>query len=217
MELSQINVYRITHIENIKHILNQGITHKNSSNANTDFKSIGDVSLINTRGVKQINVDNGDFSNTIETIILGEFIPFYFGIKMPMLYVIQNGGNFVKKVISPEKIIYVACSVQKIKDFNLIYYFSDGHATDYLTTFYNNEKINDLPTIIDWKSVKAPYWGGQENLNTKRKKQAEFLVKGDIPINCIVGYGCYNENSKQKLIDMGIDKGMVKVIPNAYY
>ena len=217
MKLSQVNLYRITHIENVKHILNQGITHKNSSNANPNFKSIGDVSLINTRGVKQINVDNGNFPDTIETIILGEFIPFYFGIKMPMLYVIQNGGNFVEQAISPEKIIYVACSVQRIKEANLMCYFSDGHATDYLTTFYNSDKIDDLPAIIDWKAVKAPYWGGQENLNTKRKKQAEFLVKGDIPISCIVGYGCFNENSKQKLIDMGIDKGMVKVIPNAYY
>lgn len=217
MELSQINVYRIIHIENIKHILNHGITHKNSSNSNPNFKGIGDASLIETRSMKNVNVDNGDISNPIETIILGDFTPFYFGIKMPMLYVIQNGGNFVEQATNPEKIVYIACSVQRIRDSNLTYYFSDGHATDYLTTFYNSERINDLPTIIDWDSVKASYWGGQENLNTKRKKQAEFLVKGDIPAEYIVGYGCFNEFSKQILIDMGIDESMVKVIPNAYY
>lgn len=89
MELSQINVYRITHIENVKHILNYGITHKNSSNSNPNFKGIGDVSLIETRSMKQVNVDNGDIFNTIETIVLGDFTPFYFGVKMPMLYVIQ--------------------------------------------------------------------------------------------------------------------------------
>ncbi len=134
-----------------------------------------------------------------------------------MLYVIQQGGNFVEKASKPEDLVYVVCSVQSIVNSELTYYFSDGHATDFLTSFYNKDKIMELPQIVDWTAVKTPYWGGNDNLNIKRKKQAEFLVMEDIPSNFIVGYGCYNDSSKQALIGFGIDGQLVKVIPNAYY
>lgn len=218
MELERISIYRMTHIENISHILEYGITHRDSPNANLNYITIGDVSLINTRNQKTVIVNNGysQFeSNSL--IVLGDFIPFYFGVKMPMLYVMQNGGNFVEKATPSKDIIYIACSLQKIIQSEIKYYFSDGHATDGLTTFYNKDKINDLPNIIEWNSVRAPYWGGQENLNVKRKKQAEFLVLGDLNIDFVVGFGCYNEHAKQKLTAMGIEESKIKIIPNAYY
>jgi hypothetical protein len=82
MDLSQINIYRMTHIENIPHILQYGITHRNSPNANPDYVTVGDKSLIDKRNTKQVSIENDG------TIVLGDFIPFYFGVRMPMLYVI---------------------------------------------------------------------------------------------------------------------------------
>jgi hypothetical protein len=62
------------------------LPHKNSPNRNPNFITIGDISLIDTRSSKQVSVDNGNFLNFDAPLItLGEFIPFYFGIKMPML------------------------------------------------------------------------------------------------------------------------------------
>lgn len=217
MDLSQVKIYRILHIDNIPHILANGITHKDSPKANPNFVQIGDVSLINNRNTRKVIVENGDHSKIIEKITLGDFMPFYFGVKMPMLYVIIQGGNFVEKAVKAEDIIYVACSVESIVNSDLVYYFSDGHATDSFTSFFNKNKITDLPEIIDWAAVQTSYWGGQENLNLKRKKQAEFLVKGDIPSNFIVGYGCFDDPSKLKLISFGIDRQLIKIIPNAYY
>jgi len=208
----------MTHIENIPHILQYGITHRNSPNANPDFITIGDITLIDTRSTKIASVNNGDFINSdAPMIVLGNFIPFYFGVKMPMLYVIQIGGNFVEKATPAEDIVYLVCSINSIIQSNSIYYFTDGHATDNLTTFYDKSKINELPTLIDWNAVKADYWGGQENLNTKRKKQAEFLVSGELPPDYLIGFGCHNESAKQRLIVMGIKEEKIKVIPNAYY
>jgi hypothetical protein len=104
------------------------------------------------------------------SITLGDFIPFYFGIRMPMLYVVQNGGNFVQNATRPEDIIYLGCRLRAIIDSDIGFYFSDGHATDRFTTFYDKSRIEQLPNIIDWDSVRASYWGGSDNLNTKRKK-----------------------------------------------
>jgi hypothetical protein len=208
----------MTHIDNIPNIIVNGITHKDSPNSNPNFVSIGDVSLIDNRSTRNVMIDNGEMLNfNAESIILGDFIPFYFGIKMPMLYVIQNGGNFVEKATPAENIIYLACPINNIIESGETYYFSDGHATDSLSSFYDSSKVSELPNIIAWESIKAPFWGGQENLNIKRKKQAEFLVSNDLPAQFIVGFCSYNEEAKQKLVNMGIDDEKIKVVPRAYY
>lgn len=218
MELNKIILYRITHVENIPHILKFGITHKDSPNINQNFKNIGDISLIETRSNRIVNIDNGDaVLNDSSSITLGDFIPFYFGVKMPMLYVAQQGGNFVEQATQPENIVYMACSLSKIVSNGINFYFTDGHATDMLTSFYDNTKINELVNIIDWSAIKTSYWGGVDNLNIKRKKQAEFLVSGDLSPDFIIGFGCYNDNSKNKLITMGVTEENIKVIPKAYY
>lgn len=48
-DLSKLYLYRMTHIDNIPHILQYGITHVSSPNANTNYVPIGDESLISNR------------------------------------------------------------------------------------------------------------------------------------------------------------------------
>ena len=73
MELRNVHIFRMTHIENIPHVLKYGITHKDSPNANPKFIAIGDVSLINTRNAKIVRVDNNNYHSSDEqTIILGD-------------------------------------------------------------------------------------------------------------------------------------------------
>jgi hypothetical protein len=219
MKLNEINIYRLTHINNIKHILNYGITHSGSQNKNSNYVNIGDVSLINTRKDKKVIVDNGlhDSNQNKKTITLGDFIPFYFGGRMPMLYVAQVGGNFVEKATKPEDIVYIACSFEKLLTENIDFYYSDGHATDILTSFYDKSQIENLNNILDWNAIKSKYWGGHENLDIKRKKQAEVLVSEDLSPDYIVGAGCYNNHVKEKLVSLGIDNQIIKIIPQAYF
>lgn len=216
MNPANINLYRITHIDNIPHILTWGITHRQSAHADPHYRHIGDTSMVRARAAKKVPVTNGG-GRAITHITLGDFTPFYFGVRMPMLYVIQQGGNFVPAAVPPEDIVYVVCALARIGELENLYYFTDGHATDMLTTFYDKEKIDELPQIIDWRAVKAAYWGSEENLDIKRKKQAEFLVQGDIPAGCIIGYGCYNNRARNRLIGMGVGPEMIKVIRKAYF
>jgi len=218
MELNDIRLYRITHIDNIPYILQQGITHRLSSNGDQNYVGIGDSSLIENRADRTVFIDNGDKTIAVRpSIILGEFTPFYFGVRMPMLYTIQIGGNFVERATPAQEIIYLACSLPAILTVATTCYFSDGHATNSFSSFYDQTCISQLPTIIDWQAVKATYWGGEENLNIKRKKQAEFLVKGDIPPEAIIGFGCYNNTAKSNLIDLGAAEEKIKIIPKAYF
>ncbi|GAO27665.1 type II toxin-antitoxin system toxin DNA ADP-ribosyl transferase DarT [Geofilum rubicundum] len=219
MELDNVILYRITHVENIPHVLQYGITHKDSQNKSSTFKNIGDLSLIDNRSEKAVVVDNGNsaFDKDLSSIVLGDFIPFYFGVRMPMLYVAQHGGNFVEKPTAPDDIVYLACPLSKVISSRIDFFFTDGHAFDMLTSFYDATMVNELVSIVDWDAVRSSYWGGNENLDVKRKKQAELLVARDLPPDFITGFGCYNDLAKSRLVTFGVEESKIKVIPKAYY
>ena len=208
----------MTHVDNIPHILEFGITHRNSQKANPNYKSIGDFSLIGSRNTKIVNVSNGlDNNHENENVLIGDFIPFYFGLRTPMLYVIQKGGNFVPQKTAPEDIIYRVSSVQKIIDSGMIFYFTDGHATNNLTTFFNSDKVSEIETLVDLKAVNLKYWNHDSDLDLKRRKEAAFLVKDDVPNSCVLGYICYSEAVRAKLLALGINEKQVVVRKNYYF
>lgn len=205
-DLNKILIYRMTHIENIPHILQHGITHSASKNANDSFVPIGDGSLIATRNI--FTLDNGRR--------LGEYIPFYFGTRMPMLYVIQKGYNLVTPTPA-ENIVYCVSSVQKIIDHDLDYVFTDGHAIDSFSTQYSKKDISNIDDILNKNAIDAKYWINSKDLDVKRKKEAEFLVLGDIAHSAVLGYCVYNTASKDRMLAFGIKETKVKIKPNYYF
>ncbi|MBK9463168.1 MAG: DUF4433 domain-containing protein [Sphingobacteriales bacterium] len=54
-------------------------------------------------------------------------------------------------------------------------------------------------------------------MDKKRRKEAEFLVLGDISLHAILGYITYNENAKNKIITFGADATNVLIKPEFYF
>ena len=206
LNLDKIYLYRMTHIENIPHILQYGITHSTSANANPAFVPIGDGSLIRTRSGFQLNGGRR----------LGEYIPFYFGVRMPMLYVIQKGYNSVTPTPARD-IVYCVTSVGKIMAQKLDFVFTDGHAVDSFTTQYGVDDVSNIDTLLDQKAIEAKYWKDEKDLDLKRRKEAEFLVMGDIPPVAIINYAVINHRAKAQLVDFGVDEDDIQVQPNYYF
>lgn len=205
-DLNKTYIFRLTHIENIAHIIRYGITHSDSENANEDYISIGDPSLILKRN--DFVLTNGN--------LLRNYMPFYFSTRTPMLYVIQKGFNLVSS-LSSEKIIYCISSIQKIIDEDLDFIFTDGHAINRFSAQYSKEDIKNINSIIDWKAISAKYWNDSDDLDLKRRKEAEFLVSGDIPFKSILGFAVYNEIAKEKLINFGIEESSIVIKKNLYF
>jgi hypothetical protein len=205
-DLDSILLYRMTHIENIPHILKYGITHISSDSSNKKYVPIGDGSLINAR--KGFKISKGK--------ILGEYIPFYFGPRMPMLYVMQQGYNMVKKV-SPGDIVYCVTSIDSIRKADLEFVFTDGHAVDGFTDFFEAKDLKRIDKIIDWSAVRVKYWKKEDDLDLKRRKEAEFLVKGDIPVTAIKSFVVYDHDASDKLKAMSKFKDQTVVVRPGYY
>jgi hypothetical protein len=205
-DLDKIYLYRMTHIENIPHILKCGITHSTSPNANRSFVPIGDGSLIARRSAFLLDCGRR----------LGDYIPFYFGVRMPMLYVIQKGYNLVAPTAAID-IIYCVTSVKKIIAQNLDFVFTDGHAVDSFTSQYNISNIENIENLLDRKAIKAKYWKDENDLDLKRRKEAEFLVMGDVESVSILGYIVYSQEAKDRLITFGVNSGKIYVKPEYYF
>lgn len=206
IDLKKIYLYRITHINNVPHILIHGITHRNSPNANPDFTPIGDQGLILTRDNFQL--ENGK--------LLGDYIPFYFGPRMPMLYVVQHGFNGLPSTPAQE-IVYCVSSVQKILDINLDFIFTNGHAIDALTSQYTKDEIANLYELLDWEAIHSKFWKSDVDLDLKRRKQAELLVLGDIPPTSVLGFIVYNQQAKNQLLAKGIESSKIHINANYYF
>jgi hypothetical protein len=132
-----------------------------------------------------------------------------------MLFVIKQGFNGVK-MTAPENIVYCISSVFEIVAHKLGFIFSNGHAVDELTDFYSIDSVSEIDTLIDKKAIDAKYWKDENDLDLKRRKEAEFLIQDDIPSSAILGYAVYNLAAKEKLISLGIEEKSI-VIKRDYY
>ncbi|MFD0795250.1 DUF4433 domain-containing protein [Mucilaginibacter litoreus] len=192
--IDKIWLYRVVHIENVAHILGNGLTTKSHEKADPNYMNIGDSKLVKQRSDYPVGVipPGG---------VLGDYVPFYLGPLSPMLLNIKTGHRGITKRPQTE-IVYLCCNLQFVIHHCNEWCFTDGHAKDALTSFYNDLNFLDQ---IDWNLVKERYWKNTEEYTDKmRRKQAEFLVKHEVPTSCIshiIVYDAEASTSIQKLID----------------
>lgn len=206
VDLNKIYLYRMTHIKNVPHMQMHGITHRTSANANPNFTSIGDPTLISTRDA--FVLDNGRS--------LGEYVPFYFGTRMPMLYVIQKGYNGV--AITPaQDIVYCVTSIQKVIETNLEFVYTNGHAVDSFSSQFSPQDVIAVENQVDFQAVKVRDWKSPTDLDLKRRMQAEFLLLGDLPTEALLGYVVYNQHAANQLLEMGVQQNRIHINNNHYF
>lgn len=197
--------FRITHIDNMPYILKHGFVLPSSPLRSDSYINIGDSLVIEARKNKLVNNSS-----------IYECIPFYFGPRTPMLYVIQNGHNGVTRV-EPENIIYCVVRLNDIIISNIDCIFSDGHILNFLSSLYDKNQLSNINNIINATDVYAKYWKSDDDPDLKRRKEAELLAKSDIPSDMIAGFVVYNDNAKNILIDMGVPSNKIFINPNYYF
>lgn len=197
--------FRITHINNISHIAKCGIVKASSPLHDKNFQPIGDSQVIKLRKSEVVNGYH-----------IGDYIPFYFGPRSPMLYVIQHGYNGVQRV-KPEEIVYCVIKLDDLITDGIECIFTDGHALSFLTSFYTKDDLVEIDSKVKYDDVYSSQWNLEEDRDLKRRKEAELLIKDDLPAKYIKGYVVYNEKAKQSLIEKGIIGNLIAVMPNYYF
>lgn len=111
---------------------------------------------------------------------MGDYVPFYFAPRSPMLYAIDRGAVAGYQG-GQAPIIYLCSTVEAVVEKGLEWVFTEGHAEMAYTDFFND--VADLDKV-DWKLMREKYWNDtDEDGDRKRRRQAEFLVRTFFPWN----------------------------------
>ena len=166
-------IFRITHVNNVPWILDNGLHCQSSKVADPNFVPIGMANLIQRRATRPVAIGPCG--------VLGDYVPFYFTPSSIMLMNIKTGHNDVIRRANNEIAILVS-SLHRLQELRTRFVFTNGHAylkeTDYFEDLADLEKIDwDLLRRRDFR--KDP-----EDPGKLGRYQAEALSTSTRPDCC---------------------------------
>lgn len=208
IELAKILIYHITDVSNLAGILRDEGLHSEVTlqMAGVQPTVIGH-SNIKLRRLQEITVP------CCGNRFVGEFVPFYFCPRSPMLFTI-NRGNTGRTPGCQSQIVHLVSSVEIAVGFGRDWAFSNGNAGAYHADFFSDAA--DLESVLNWDIIKSNDWGGLR----RHEKQAEFLVADFFPWEGVKVIGCYNTQTAQQVNALIADQQnapTVKVRQDWYY
>jgi hypothetical protein len=174
--------YRITHINNLSLLLQNGIVNKHHPNADNNYIEIGNPEIIDVRSITLVRIDNYG--------MIGDYVLFYFTPKSIMLYNIISGywHPLVPKRNRSE-ILIIRCLISDLAKLPQ-WFFTNGQGNDMASNHYNN--LINLGQI-DWHSIQnSDFSKSDGDYDRQRRYQAEFLVYKEVPFTSIESLIVYN-------------------------
>jgi hypothetical protein len=179
-------IYHISHMRNLKRILAEGGLHCDRTAQGLKSVNIGHMHIKERRLRREVPVGR---KGTV-----GEYVPFYFAPRSPMLYAISRGA--VEGYAEGQNpVIYLCSTVEVVDKAGLSWVFTEGHADMSFTDFFDN--LGDLDKV-DWALMKEKYWNDtNDDPDRKRRPQAEFLVHGFFPWELVSYIGVYDRSTAE--------------------
>jgi hypothetical protein len=208
--MDETRIYHITHVDNLPGILSAGaLLPKTRASDGYQRVNSAHVSIQATRSVFRVPVGPGG--------TLHDYVPFHFGPRSPMLGSIHT-GRVVGSDGKQANMVYLVSTAQKVAAAGLPFVFTDGHAAMHMTEYFVD--LTDL-SRLDHAAIAAHYWFNTlEDPDRKRRKQAEFLVHGAVPLSVIMGVAVMNEEMHERVEAVLQGNGCtlpLKVWPAGYY
>jgi hypothetical protein len=176
-------IYHITHVDNLQRIVAEGGLHCDRSAQRLKSVNIAHIHIKERRLNRAVPLGPGG--------TVGDYVPFYFAPRSPMLYVISRGG-VEGYADGQHPIVYLCSSTENVDRAGLQWVFTEGHADMVYTDFFEDFRHLDK---VDWNLMKAKYWNDtDDDPDRKRKRQAEFLVYQFFPWNLVSYIGVCDDS-----------------------
>ena len=128
-----------------------------------------------------------------------DYVPFYFGPWSPMMLNLKT-GRVPGYNEGQTPLIFLVSTAQAIEQAGLPFVFSDGHGLAVFSAWFDDLSALDQ---LDWKVIVAKYWAdSMEDLDRKRRKQAEFLVYRSLAWDLIQSITVIDAGRKAQVEDM---------------
>lgn len=179
-----VKLFHITDISNLAAILSAGGLLSDVALAKSAHSVIG-YEHIKQRRMTQYRVQ------CCSSRFVGEFVPFYYCPRSPMLYLI-NQGKTGKPLGYQNNVVHLQTSIGRVMNACSSWAISDGNAGAGYTSFYNELSALDQ---LDWEVISSNNWSGDR----RNKKQAEFLAADFLPWEAIESVGCFNSQAVSRV------------------
>lgn len=180
-------LFHITHLDNLPAILNEGGLLSDKIMQDRPGAQVIGHGHMKARRLFEYRVA------CTENRFVGEFVPFYYCPRPPMLYSINRGQTGLKPGCQGD-IVHLVTSIGHALAQGRPWAISDRNAASAAADFFSDlGKLADL----DWQAINAKYWG-----DCSAAKAAEFLVADRFDWTGIQAIGCQNEPTLQALHGM---------------
>ncbi len=199
---ARIDLFRMVHHANVAHILEHGLCNRSHAQFDANYVDIGHPDIIGKRTAQPVGIEGyGD---------LGDYVPFYFSGHQPMLLNIITGMYGLPQ--RPQRdLVLIHCPLPRILATGCRYVYTDGNAKVKISKCYTNTA--DMNKLF-WDDIQADDFRiavhGQDRI---RRKQAEFLVHGHVPVECIGALIVLDAERKAEMEALVSSRGLsIKVV-----
>lgn len=191
-------IFHIVHGDRLKSIMNDGGLH-------CDARMINRPSAGTTIGMTNIKERRLRWRVPCHPgICVGDYVPFYFCPRSPMLYSIHrkntdpDSESDLAYGDGQEPIVHLEADLREVVDWanyaDRRWAFSTGNAAAAGVQFHDDLDRLDR---LDWNAVEARQW--QEVM---KEKQAEFLVHGFVPWRLVSGIGVISDRIRKRVLQI---------------
>ncbi len=205
-------LYKMVHVGNMEYVLRTGLCPCRHPLAAARYIPIGDPHMSRDRAVMSVPVAPGGF--------LPEYVPFYFAGRMPMLHSMIRADEQLYRwqtealrgcvplfrprgtgQCSQTEIVFVVCDFQRVTTDFRDWCFTDRHPCNKHVTYYNT--LSDLDKL-HWNEILHR----NRSLQNKEFCQAEFLLKGLLPVAYIDHLIVFCEKTKKQMEEIVRQAGL---------
>lgn len=127
---------------------------------------------------------------------VADYVPFYFAPRSPMLFTLAKGTISTYEE-GQNPLIYLVSSTSTLAAHGSCL-FSDGNCASILTRIFDNLSL--IASVVDWQVMHARMWANTpDDQDRMRRRMAEFLVHGRVPVACITEIAVRHETMKQQV------------------
>lgn len=206
-------IHHITHLDNLVAIVRSAGLWSNNHRPPTSAppKSIAHGQIQDRRSRVVVPCGPGG--------TLHDYVPFYFGVRSPMLYA-NHVGQVAANSDGQSAIVYLvvdAAEAHAAAPGRCV--FTDGHAVMRPLTRYF-ERPGDVDRL-DWSAIGARQWADTpDDPDRKRRKQAEFLIHRFVPWHLVNEIVVLDERARavvRTAIALAFPRPPVAIRPTWYY
>jgi hypothetical protein len=205
-------IAHFTHVRNLQGILAAGCLCADSG-----------VDRVSGLIVEAADLDIKSSRRTIRVSLppfgcVADYVPFYFAPRSPMLYKLAKNG-VATYTEGQDPLIYLLSTVETVAATGLPWLFSDGNCAATVTQVFNDLSL--LASVVDWEVMGMRIWKNTaEDPDRVRRRMAEFLVHGRVPVSCLAEIAVRNLGTKsqvERILEAHSISLPVRVEPDWYF